>query len=91
MPAELGQLQSLKELHLHNNEIEEVPIELEQLQSLDWLDLYNNQIKEVPVELGRLQSLEELCLDGNPLDPSQPTTPEELRARWDATRNDSTK
>ena len=48
VPAEIGQLASLRELHLRGNWLTSVPAEVGQLTSLRELYLGNNQLRSVP-------------------------------------------
>ena len=67
VPAEIGQLTSLKMLSFWNNQLTSVPAEIGQLTSLTHLTLGFNQLTSVPAEIGQLTSLTVLCLDGNQL------------------------
>ena len=69
MPAELGDLSSLKELNLWNNQLTgEIPTELSILTQLETLDFGSNELTgAIPAELGSLSSLEKLWLDINQL------------------------
>ena len=67
LPAEIGQLTSLTELVLNDNQLTSVPAEIGQLTSLVALRLYENELTSVPAEIGQLTSLEELFLNGNQL------------------------
>ena len=67
MPAEVGQLTSLKELYLHNNLLTSVPAEIGQLTSLVVLNLINNKLTSLPTEIGQLRVLKLLWLNGNKL------------------------
>ena len=67
VPAELGQLTSLRLLNLHGNQLESVPAEIGQLTSLEWLYLNDNQLTSLPAEIGQLISLRVLYLDRNQL------------------------
>ena len=60
MPAEIGQLTSLKELNLNDNQLTSVPAEIGQLAALRQLFLNCNQLTSVPAEIGQLTSLTEL-------------------------------
>lgn len=74
IPAELGQLRSLKELSLDSNELSgSIPAELGQLQNLISLSLNDNELSgSIPIELGQLQSLTILSLDNGNLSGSIP-------------------
>ena len=67
IPSELGGLESLEELALHDNQLTgEIPSELGELESLEGLALADNQLTgEIPSELGGLESLTRLYLSGN--------------------------
>ena len=67
IPAELGNLAGLTNLHLSNNQISgEIPAELGNLAGLTNLHLSNNQISgEIPAELGNLTGLTNLYLSNN--------------------------
>ena len=67
VPAEIGQLTSLKGLVLTNNQLTSVPAEIGQLTSLKWLGLGTNQLTSLPAEIWQLTSLERLYLSGNQL------------------------
>jgi len=67
VPAEIGQLTSLRELFLEGNQLTGVPAEIGQLTSLRQLRLGRNQLTSVPAEIGQLTSLGLLDLDGNQL------------------------
>ena len=67
LPAEVGQLTSLQELHLHDNQLTSVPAEIGQLTALEALYLRGNELTSVPAEIGQLTSLEVLKLNGNRL------------------------
>ena len=54
MPAEIGQLTSLRELHLHNNQLTSVPAEIGQLISLEGLYLNFNKLTSVPAAVDEL-------------------------------------
>jgi len=67
VPAEIGQLTSLKGLVLTNNQLTSVPAEIGQLTSLKWLGLGTNKLTSLPAEIWQLTSLEVLYLGGNQL------------------------
>ena len=54
MPAEIGQLTSLKRLYLDHNQLTSVPAEIGQLAALQWFDLQRNELTSVPAEIGQL-------------------------------------
>ena len=51
VPAEIGRLTSLRELHLHGNRLLSVPAEIGQLTSLRELDLSDNELTSVPAAI----------------------------------------
>ncbi|XXQ34123.1 F-box domain-containing protein [Plasmodiophora brassicae] len=68
IPAEIGQLTSLKELNLAGNYLRSIPAEIGQLTSLKTLYLlYNHDLRSIPPEIGQLTSLETLSLAVNRL------------------------
>ena len=67
VPAEIGQLTSLRVLNLGDNQLTSLPAEIGQLTSLKELDLSDNQLTSLPAEIGRLTSLTQLDLRGNQL------------------------
>ena len=81
MPAELGDLSSLKELNLWNNQLTgEIPTELSSLTQLKTLDFGSNELTgAIPVELGSLSSLEKLWLDRNQLTGEMPVEMSHLK------------
>ena len=72
VPAEIGQLTSLRELSLSGNQLTSLPAEIGQLTSLDGLTLATeltmgggtngNLLTSLPAEIGQLTSLRELDL-----------------------------
>ena len=67
VPAEIGQLASLRQLHLSHNRLTSLPAEIGQLTSLMGLYLNGNQLTSLPAEMGQLTSLETLHLYINQL------------------------
>ena len=67
VPAEIGQLTSLRVFWLYNNKLTSVPAEIGQLTSLERLGLCGNQLKGVPAEIGQLTSLRVFWLYNNKL------------------------
>ena len=60
LPAEIGNLTSLRSLFLGDNQLTELPPEIGNLTSLKSLSLYRNQLTELPPEIGDLAGLERL-------------------------------
>ena len=56
LPAEIGQLTSLRELHVGNNRLTSVPAEILQLTSLQELHLGGNQLTSVPAAIRELRA-----------------------------------
>ena len=67
VPAEIGQLTSLRELRLTGNQLTSVPAEIGQLTSLEELGLGGNQLTSLPAEIGQLTALRQLNLECNQL------------------------
>ena len=67
LPAEIGQLTSLRKLDLSRNQLTSLPAEIWQLTSLEELYLKGNQLTSLPAEIGQLTSLETLALTANQL------------------------
>ena len=67
LPAEIGQLTSLRELNLRGNQLTSLPAEIWRLTSLQVLGLARNQLTSLPADIGRLTSLRELFLQHNQL------------------------
>jgi hypothetical protein len=67
VPAVIGQLTSLKSLHLSENDLSSLPAEIWQLSSLEVLYLERNDLTSLPAEIGQLSSLEVLYLSCNDL------------------------
>ena len=55
----------LKDLFLHNNQIEEIPFEISLLNNLEGLTLSHNKLKIIPSFIGDMKSIKELYLDDN--------------------------
>ena len=75
IPSELGNLSSLTNLRLSNNELTgSIPAELGNLSSLESLSLWNNKLTgPIPTELGSLSNLTFLRLNWNQLTGSIPS------------------
>jgi leucine-rich repeat protein SHOC2 len=67
VPAEIGQLTSLRLLNLRGNQLTSLPAEIGQLTFLTELNLNDNQLTSLPAEIGQLTSLEKLDLAFNQL------------------------
>ena len=65
--SSIGSFKILKELHLEDNEFENLPKEIGNLKNLKVLYLDKNKLKDLPKEIGALENLEELYLEGNKL------------------------
>ena len=57
VPAEVGRLSALRELHLNSNQLTSLPAEIGQLTALSELNLESNQLTSLPAEIGQLTSL----------------------------------
>lgn len=67
LPIWIGNLQSLENLSLFGNELQELPETIGNLTSLKNFDLHRNQLSKLPETIGNLTSLEELNLEENRL------------------------
>ncbi|MBC7817185.1 MAG: hypothetical protein IAG10_09885, partial [Planctomycetaceae bacterium] len=65
LPPEIGQLSTLKTLHLSNNQLSTLPPEIGQLSRLQLLTAENNQLRELPESLRAFRQLQKLTLHGN--------------------------
>jgi internalin A len=65
LPAEIGQLQNLKILSVHSNNLQTLPTEIGQLRNLETLYIFGNQLRELPKEIGLLSRLKTLDLSEN--------------------------
>ena len=79
VPAEIGQLTSLKRMWLWGSQLTSLPAKIGQLTSLEKLTLGFNKLTSVPAEIGQLTSLEWLNLRENQLT-RVPDSIRELRA-----------
>ncbi len=68
LPIEIGLLQSLLYLNLHNNLISKLPVEVGALKRLHTLDLSNNNVSSLPHELCLVNSLIWVDLSNNDMD-----------------------
>ena len=67
LPAEIGQLATLRFLHLNYNQLTTLPTQIGQLTSLETLYLRGNNLTSVPTQIGQLTSLRWLDLSDNQL------------------------
>ncbi len=67
LPATIGELSNLEELHLDSNALEDIPAEIGNLYQLRTLSLRANALMSLPVELAQLTRLEHLYLAQNNL------------------------
>jgi Leucine-rich repeat (LRR) protein len=67
IPAEIGKLTALRELHLANNSLKTLPDELANCTSLKFLDIGSNQMNSLPPVIGKIASLEKLDIRYNGL------------------------
>lgn len=67
LPAEIGNLKSLKALNANNNLMTGIPAEIGQLPNLQIFNIDHNLLAGVPKEIGRAQSLQTLDLSNNQL------------------------
>ena len=67
LPAEIGQLTSLRWLYLRDNRLTSLPAEIGQLTSLSNLDLKGNQLTSLPADIRQLTVLKVLSLTRNQL------------------------
>ena len=66
--SSIGSFKILKELHLEDNEFENLPKEIGNLKNLKALYLDKNKLKTLPKEIGNLKNIEILYLDNNELE-----------------------
>ena len=67
LPAEIGQLTTLRFLHLNYNQLTTLPTQIGQLTSLETLYLRGNNLTSLPTQIGQLTSLRWLDLSDNQL------------------------
>ena len=67
VPAVIGQIMSLRQLYLNDNQLTNLPAEIGQLTSLTVLYLDCNQLTSLPAEIGQLKKLRMLYLSYNRL------------------------
>ena len=67
LPEGIGNLSSLQQLYLHDNQLTVLPETLGNLSSLQQLYLHDNQLTVLPETLGNLSSLQQLHLYDNQL------------------------
>jgi len=67
LPAEIGQLTSLRLLRLGDNKLTSLPAEIGRLTLLRAFGLLDNQLTSLPAEIGQLTSLGSLYLSDNQL------------------------
>ena len=67
LPAEIGQLTSLRKLGLSGNKLLSLPAEIGLLTTLRDVNLTRNQLTSLPAEIGQLTSLQVLWLSRNKL------------------------
>ena len=67
LPASLGELARLRELHVSNNALRALPDSIGRLGELRILDLRNNHIEALPASVGDLRTLLYLDLRANAL------------------------
>ena len=65
LPTQLSNLENLKELFLHHNNLKEISLSLCKLPNLEILWLGNNNIERIPYELQNLKYLKRLHLENN--------------------------
>ncbi len=62
LPASIKDLENLEELHLNDNDLEEIPDSIKYLKKLRKLDLSSNKLTSLPECIGDLENLEELYI-----------------------------
>jgi Leucine-rich repeat (LRR) protein len=67
LPAEIGNLKSLKVLNANNNLMTSIPAEIGQLPNLQVFNISQNLLAGVPKEIGQAQGLQTLDLSNNQL------------------------
>lgn len=69
----IGQAQTLVELHLAGNQLDQLPESIGDLSNLEVLNLKDNKLRSLPHRFGMLEKLFKLNLDGNQLTVVQAT------------------
>lgn len=67
IPQNIGMLDNLERLYLHNNELTSLPLSIGELYNLVGLYLEYNKLSSIPDNIGMLYSLERLSLYNNEL------------------------
>jgi len=67
LPKSIGELTSLRILHLDNNELTSLPKSIGNLNNLTELALDENKINSLPASIGNLSNLQGLSMDNNKL------------------------
>ncbi|MAE68260.1 hypothetical protein CL635_00405 [bacterium] len=67
LPNDIGNLENLNVLRLHNNSITKLPSSIGKLSKLTRLDLKQNALTTLPPEIGSLTALQELNVERNPI------------------------
>ncbi|MFN8886152.1 MAG: leucine-rich repeat domain-containing protein, partial [Cyclobacteriaceae bacterium] len=65
----IAQIKSLKELHVENDGLTQVPANIGELKQIEYLFMVGNKIKALPPEIGQMKHLRFLDLSENPLPP----------------------
>lgn len=70
LPNSIGNLKSLKKLHLGNNHLEKFPDEIIYMESLQQLSLSGNLLSVLPEKIIEMKSLKGLALENNKINES---------------------